>query len=219
MARLEATARSVPSTTLAPTVVVVADSALLAEALAVALSASGLSARALPRFQDRGPATSPPGPAVVIDGPKAAEAIRYLSVHGHAVVAIWTDPDRHAGLLEAGATAAAPPETTLNDLTDLVDALARDEPPPPSVPVRTPLQTVTEAMLIRERLATLTRREQQILSALIDGLRPAAIARRFFVSLHTVRTHIRSLLGKLEVHSQLEAVAAARRAGWDPDST
>lgn len=215
MARVEATARSLPSANLAPTVVVVADSALLAEALAVALSSSGLSARALTRFRDRGSADSPPGPAVVVDGPNTAEAIRFLSAHGHAVVVAWTDPVRHAAYLEAGATIAVAPETTLNDLTSLLDALARNEPAPP-VGARAPLQTVTEAMLIRERLTTLTRREQQVLDALSDGLRPAAIARQFFVSLHTVRTHIRSLLGKLEVHSQLEAVATARRAGWEP---
>ncbi len=213
MARV--TARSSPSANLAPTVVVVADSALIAEALAVALSSSGVSARAATRYRDRGSADTPPGPAVLVDGPNTAEATRFLSGRGHAVVVIWTDPVRRAALLEAGATIAVAPETTLNDLTGLLDALARGEPAPP-VGVRAPLQTVTEAILIRERLTTLTRREQQILGALSDGLRPAAIARQLFVSLHTVRTHIRSLLGKLKVHSQLEAVAAARRAGWEP---
>jgi LuxR family maltose regulon positive regulatory protein len=48
------------------------------------------------------------------------------------------------------------------------------------------------------------------------GRRPAAIARDDFVSLHTVRTQIRSMLRKLGVHSQVEAVALAHRVGWRP---
>jgi len=34
------------------------------------------------------------------------------------------------------------------------------------------------------------------------------------VSVSTVRTHVRSILSKLNVHSQLSAVAMARSNGW-----
>jgi two-component system nitrate/nitrite response regulator NarL len=40
------------------------------------------------------------------------------------------------------------------------------------------------------------------------------IAASTFVSLATVRSHIRAILQKLGVNSQLAAVAAASRAGW-----
>ena len=36
-----------------------------------------------------------------------------------------------------------------------------------------------------------------------------------FVSLATVRSHIRAILQKLGVNSQLAAVAAATKAGWN----
>lgn len=62
----------------------------------------------------------------------------------------------------------------------------------------------------------LTRREQQVLGALMDGTTPAEIATDQFVSLTTVRSHIRSLLFKLGVHSQVAAIGLARRAGWEP---
>lgn len=58
----------------------------------------------------------------------------------------------------------------------------------------------------------LTPRERQVLGRLVDGKRVAEVAREFVVSQATVRTQVRSILAKLEVGSQLEAVALARRA-------
>lgn len=62
--------------------------------------------------------------------------------------------------------------------------------------------------------ATLTRREREVLGGLVAGLRPADIARRDFVSVVTVRNQVQAVLTKLNVHSQLEAVAAVRWSGW-----
>lgn len=56
----------------------------------------------------------------------------------------------------------------------------------------------------------LTARERQVLSGLAGGKRAAAIAAESFTSLATVRAQIRSILAKLEVTSQLEAVARVR---------
>ncbi len=52
---------------------------------------------------------------------------------------------------------------------------------------------------------------------LVDWESHGDIARRDFVSVVTVRNQVQSILIKLNVHSQLEAVAAARWSGWaDP---
>ena len=51
-------------------------------------------------------------------------------------------------------------------------------------------------------------------SAIVDGSTADEIAAREFVAVSTVRTHIRSILDKLGVNSQLAAVALARRSGW-----
>lgn len=61
----------------------------------------------------------------------------------------------------------------------------------------------------------LTHREREVLAALIDGKAAETIAEDFVVALSTVRSQIRAILTKLGVNSQLEAVALARRAGWD----
>lgn len=61
-------------------------------------------------------------------------------------------------------------------------------------------------------LGALTGRERAVLEALRRGDNAADIAARWVVSLPTVRTHIRAVLRKLEVSSQLAAVAVAQRA-------
>lgn len=63
---------------------------------------------------------------------------------------------------------------------------------------------------IRAKLATLTRREREVLDLLAGGMRAQGIAQHFVVSLPTVRTQVRAVLAKLGVGSQLEAVALVR---------
>lgn len=60
-------------------------------------------------------------------------------------------------------------------------------------------------------LAALTSREKEVLECMIAGLSRAEIADRLHVSANTVRTHTQNLIGKLGVHSSLEAVTLALR--------
>lgn len=75
---------------------------------------------------------------------------------------------------------------------------------------------VTEDM--RRRLELLTPREKQILGSLIEGHNVREIARSCVVSEATVRTQVKSILGKLEVTSQLAAVGLAHHVGWQHTS-
>ena len=59
----------------------------------------------------------------------------------------------------------------------------------------------------------MTPREQEVLRLLATGLDTHLIAREAGISLHTTRGHVKNILAKLEVHSQLEAVAKAMRQG------
>ncbi|MBN2093693.1 response regulator transcription factor [candidate division KSB1 bacterium] len=60
-----------------------------------------------------------------------------------------------------------------------------------------------------ERYENLTPREYDVLKALVDGMDYKQIAGRYFISLDTVRNHIRHIYEKLQVHSKSEAVAKA----------
>ncbi|MEX2407355.1 MAG: LuxR C-terminal-related transcriptional regulator, partial [Actinomycetota bacterium] len=61
--------------------------------------------------------------------------------------------------------------------------------------------------------AKLSDREWEILRLLAQGRRNDGIATALFISPQTVQTHVRNVLGKLGVHSKLEAVALAVKHG------
>lgn len=63
------------------------------------------------------------------------------------------------------------------------------------------------------RRARLSPRELEILGLLSEGFQAKAIASRLGLHETTVRNHIQAVLRKLSCHSQLEAVALARRVG------
>jgi PAS domain S-box-containing protein len=65
----------------------------------------------------------------------------------------------------------------------------------------------------RQAIERLTRREHEVLQALAQGLNSQAIADRLHITLRTERNHVASILNKLGVHSQLQAVLFALRYG------
>jgi DNA-binding NarL/FixJ family response regulator len=67
-------------------------------------------------------------------------------------------------------------------------------------------------------LAELTPREREVLACMVDGLNRPEIADRLGLSGNTVRTHTQNLLAKLGVHSALEAITVAMRAGMRPSN-
>ena len=63
------------------------------------------------------------------------------------------------------------------------------------------------------REVALSPRQHEVLELLDEGLRARDIALRLGISETTVRNHVRAILRRLGCHSQLEAVAEARRRG------
>jgi DNA-binding NarL/FixJ family response regulator len=59
----------------------------------------------------------------------------------------------------------------------------------------------------------LTRRELEVLGMLAEGLANKNIAARLGISEHTVKTHVASILAKLDAYSRAEAVAVGVRRG------
>jgi DNA-binding NarL/FixJ family response regulator len=57
---------------------------------------------------------------------------------------------------------------------------------------------------------SLTTREEEVLALLGEGLSSKQIAQRLTISEATARNHIQSILGKMGVHSRLEAALYAR---------
>jgi two-component system nitrate/nitrite response regulator NarL len=65
-------------------------------------------------------------------------------------------------------------------------------------------------------LDSLSPRELDVLTSMAKGKRARQIAAELTISADTVRTHTRSIFGKLEVHSRIEAVSVAWAAGLRP---
>lgn len=63
----------------------------------------------------------------------------------------------------------------------------------------------------RRQVDPLTPRELEVLRALTEGLSTPEICERLFIAPNTLRTHVQNIMGKLRVHSKLEAVAFALR--------
>ncbi|MGH9069511.1 MAG: response regulator [Acidimicrobiales bacterium] len=210
-------------------VLVVEDHALLARSLAVVLAAAGWDVQvAEPSGQEElltlaaslRPAVvlldlhlgEPLGSGLPLIGPLGRLGSRVIVVTGEG------DDYLLAQCLEAGAAGLASKSDPFEVLTELL-GLALDGDP--LVPDRRRRELAAHLAgrrrEERERQAAfgrLTARERSVLVAIMDGAQAAAIARASFTSLATVRAQIRAILSKLDVGSQLEAVALARRAGW-----
>jgi DNA-binding NarL/FixJ family response regulator len=214
------------------TVLVVEDHALLAQSLVIALNAEGCRARVAALIspamllqqvrRDR--------PAVILldldlgalgDGVDLVQPLTELGARV-LVVSGTTDRLRVAETIERGAVGflskTVPFEQLLSTVLDVVAQ-------------RTVLSTAGRYELMAElrsaRAArsqalapfeTLTPRERAVLSALAQGQRAETIAAAAVVSSATVRSQIRSVLAKLGVNSQLEAVALAWAVGWFPSA-
>lgn len=66
------------------------------------------------------------------------------------------------------------------------------------------------AAMLAEQLSP---REREVLAQLVEGATSPEMADRFGVSPNTIRTHVQSILTKLQVHSRLEAATYAVRYG------
>jgi two-component system nitrate/nitrite response regulator NarL len=63
------------------------------------------------------------------------------------------------------------------------------------------------------KIATLTEREREVISLVGEGLRNKQIADRLFISEGTVRNHLTTIFGKLEVSDRFELLMYAYRHG------
>ena len=65
----------------------------------------------------------------------------------------------------------------------------------------------------RERRQTLTERENEVLVSLVKGRSNKEISKALFISEETVKSHLKTLFAKLDVHDRTEAAISAIRHG------
>lgn len=117
----------------------------------------------------------------------------------------WTPQTRRAGV-----RAVMPVDATAEDLTAALRAVSQ------GLVVLHP-DVVHAASPVSPRNAQvpgeLTSRELEIVDMMSEGLSNQMIARRLGISRHTVKFHVASIMGKLQVSSRTEAVVTAVRRG------
>src|SRR5580704_8762115 len=57
----------------------------------------------------------------------------------------------------------------------------------------------------------LSKRETQILEQIAEGKSKGRIAAELFIDLETVKTHVKNIYSKLDVHSRADAITAAKK--------
>jgi Response regulator containing a CheY-like receiver domain and an HTH DNA-binding domain len=212
-----------------PTVVIVEDHSLLAEALVSGLRSADIHADVVSgaSADDIVKQTAELSPDVVLidlmlrdDVALSFSLVAPLVSLGTSVLVLTgdTNPSLLGAYIEAGAWGIVSKSDSFSMVLDKVVRAGRRQ--------AMLHEDEREALLLslslwraveRDRLACferLTERERVVLSALMDGASAEDIARASLVSLTTVRSQIRAILQKLEVRSQIAAVAAAHRAGW-----
>ncbi len=133
----------------------------------------------------------------------------------HMVMLTASESDRVlVAALEAGCAGFLTKGQSLPDVLAAVRAAAAGE----AVIAPNMLTRLLPRLVQRSRQpeVELTDRESEILALMADGLGNQAIADKLYLSLHTVRNHVQSLLRKLDAHSKLEAVARAAKLGMLP---
>jgi DNA-binding NarL/FixJ family response regulator len=133
------------------------------------------------------------------------------------VTGTHSSPMEIVAALQAGALGWVPKEMPFDALLNGLRSAARGERWIPSE-VLTSVLTTLSALAENGggnpgALSSLTPREREVLQCMVDGLHRRQIAQELDMSPNTVRTHVQSVLQKLDVHSSLRAVAIAHQSG------
>ena len=148
---------------------------------------------------------------------------RLLAAAPGAHVVVLTsshDPRQAADVVRAGAAAWVSKQCSADYFVSVVCGVCRGEAFFPADLLGNVLHELrADVGRAREHdgvLEALTTRECDVLTGMVAGWSSARIARELYLSPHTVRSHIRAILAKLDAHSRLEAVQKARAAGVSP---
>jgi DNA-binding NarL/FixJ family response regulator len=155
-------------------------------------------------------------------GTDGVEATRRIAESSDArVIALTTfDVDQHVvDMLRAGAVGFLLKDVTADSLLDAVRRAAAGEPVvAPAVMARMMDHFSARppgALRLPPGYDDLSDREREILALIGAGRSNTEIADELFISMATVKTHVRHVFAKLDLRDRAQAVVAARDAGLD----
>jgi len=162
---------------------------------------------------------------VRMPGTDGIEGVRRIVAAGlpcRVVVLTTFDLDQHVyDALRAGASGFLLKDASAEQLVGAVERAAAGEVPmAPQVTARLVdrfLEREPDSGPVPSGVEALSPREREVLSLVARGLTNPEIAERLVVSLATVKTHVRSILAKLDARDRVQAVLLAHRHGLVAD--
>jgi DNA-binding NarL/FixJ family response regulator len=120
----------------------------------------------------------------------------------------FDDPQRTYDSLAAGATGYLLKNITPEKLREAIREIHGGGSPMSPEIARLVVASFTKkpAASANKIMETLSTREQEILQLLAEGFQYKEIANKLFVSIETVRTHVRNIYETLQVHSRTDAI-------------
>ena len=123
---------------------------------------------------------------------------------------IFEDNERIFQSILAGASGYILKSTSPSRILDFIkETYEGGAPMSPSVATKVLKMVTLQSPSAKVSTFNLSDREKEILSCLVKGMSYKLIADACFISIDTVRGHIRNIYEKLHVHSKSEAVATA----------
>ncbi|MER3464973.1 MAG: DNA-binding response regulator [Chitinophagaceae bacterium] len=126
------------------------------------------------------------------------------------VLSVYDDEDRVFKALKAGASGYILKNTPANKLIESLQDLKRGGSPMSSQIARKVVMTFQEQIHYVSPTESLSQREKEVLEWLSKGYSYKEIAAKLFISIETVRTHIRNIYEKLHACNRAEALKKAR---------
>ncbi|WNV90403.1 response regulator transcription factor [Umezawaea sp. Da 62-37] len=156
-----------------------------------------------------------------VDGLAATEAVRARPRAPEVLVLTTFDADRHVlRALRVGAAGFLLKDTPPWEIVDAVRQVARGLPVLSPAVTRRLIARVTEtdhderrAAAVR-RLASLNARERGVALEVGHGRSNAEIAGRLHIGVPTVKTHVSSVLTKLDLNNRVQVALLVHDAGW-----
>jgi DNA-binding NarL/FixJ family response regulator len=123
---------------------------------------------------------------------------------------IFEDNDKIFQSILAGASGYILKTTAPARILDFIrETYEGGAPMSPSVATKVLKMMADQSVSQKNNSSNLSDREREILACLVDGMSYKLIADACFISIETVRVHIRNIYEKLHVHSKGEAIAKA----------
>lgn len=145
-----------------------------------------------------------------ISGIEAVKQIRAFNQQVQIIMLTVFDDNQHVlDAICAGASGYLLKKHISDHLPDAISQVLQGEAPMSRGIARMVLQSMQQTTKPVTNNYNLTQREKEILGNLSKGNSYKLIAAELFISIDTVRTHIKRVYEKLQVHSQVEAVSKA----------